>query len=154
MEQNDNLKKIDAIHRQLGEPVFRMVLQHLFDCGCKNFTDENVERAKVDIIFNSPIHSIIAPELQLEIVERSFELSRFSLWDLLLYIKLYIGIQGDDQLEFENAEIALDSWIDDFTPQKVRDAINDSHIRKKILREMVSQHIRHYTVAEVKDAVQ
>ncbi len=153
MYQNKNIEKIMAIHRRYGEVQFRMALQHLFQMGKENFSDENMTAAKETIRNNTPENAIMTADYQLQLLDCSFELSQFPAWDVLLYLKLYISIQDDDLLELEEAEQALRAWNNLGKPKKWRDAIEDPDTRNEILHEMVSQHITEYTDDEIRDAV-
>jgi hypothetical protein len=153
MYQNKNIEKIMAIHRRCGEVQFRMALQHLFQMGKENFNDENMTAAKETIQNNTPKNAIMTADYQLQLLDCSFELSQFPIWDVLLYLKLYISIQDDDLLDLEEAEQALITWTNLSKPKKWRDAIEDPDMRSEILHEMVSQHITEYTEDEIRDAV-
>lgn len=153
MYKNESLEKIIAIHRRCGDVQFRAALQHLFDMGRSNFTEENVAATKEDISKNTPQKSIMTAEFQLELIDAACELSKLSAWDVLLYIKLYIKIKGDDLLELDEAEQALSSWNDALAPQSWKATVGDSELREDILREMVEQHVTDYTMSEVRDAI-
>lgn len=153
MYQNENIEKIMAIHRRCGEVQFRMALQHLFQIGRDNFSDANMVASKEAIRSSTPKNAIMTADYQLQLLDCSFELSRFPIWDVLLYLKLYIGIQNDDLLALEEAEQALCAWNNLSKPKAWRDAIDDPDMRNDILHEMVSQHITEYTDEEIRDAV-
>jgi hypothetical protein len=153
MYQNENIEKIMAIHRRCGEVQFRMALQHLIQMGAENFSDENMVAAKETIRNNTPKNAIMTADYQLQLLDCSFELSQYPVWDVLLYLKLYISIQNDDMLDLEEAEQALCAWNNISKPKEWRDAIEDPDTRSEILHEMVSQHITEYTDEEIRDAV-
>ena len=88
MYQNENIEKIMAIHRRCGEVQFRMALQHLFQMGNENFSNENMVAAKEAIRSSTPKNAIMTADYQLQLLDCSFELSRFPIWDVLLYLKL------------------------------------------------------------------
>ena len=66
MYKNENLEKIHVIHRRLGEAKFRMAIQHLFDMGHQNFTEENVSESKEQIHRDTPENAIMTEKAKLE----------------------------------------------------------------------------------------
>lgn len=153
MYENENLKKIESIHRRCGEPQFHMAIQHLFDVGHQNFSEENVAESKEQIRRDTPKNAIMTEGFQCELLDRCLELSRLPVWDILLYVKLYLSIQGDDLLLLEEAEQALGTWHDIMAPQSWRDACADPYLRNEILREMIRRHETEYTSREIKEAI-
>lgn len=153
MYKNENLEKIQAIHRRCGEAQFRMAIQYLFDTGHQNFTEENVTESKKQIHRDTPENAIMTEGFQCELLDRCLELSRLPIWDILLYVKLYLCIQGDDLLLLEEAEQALRAWHDIMAPQSWKAACADPDLRMEILREMVRRHDTEYTKSEIREAV-
>lgn len=153
MYKNENLEKIQAIHRRCGEAQFRMAIQYLFDTGHQNFTEENVAESKKQIHRDTPENAIMTEGFQCELLDRCLELSRQPIWDILLYVKLYLCIQGDDLLLLEEAEQALRAWHDIMAPQSWKDACADPDLRIEILREMIRRHDTEYTKNEIREAV-
>ena len=154
MCKNENLKRIESIHRLCGEPQFRMAIQHLFDMGHQNFTDENVAESKKQIHKDTPKNAIMTAGFQCELLDCCLELSRLPVWDILLYVKLYLSIQGDDLLLLEEAEQALRTWRDNImAPQSWKDACADPDLRNDILHEMVRRRETEYTSREIKEAI-
>lgn len=153
MFKNEGLEKIQVIHRRCGEPQFHMAIQHLFDVGHQNFTDENMAESKEQIHKDTPQNAIMTKEFQCELLDRCLELSRLPVWDILLYVKLYLSIQGDDLLLLEEAEQALRTWHDIMAPQSWKDACADPDLRMDILREMIRRHDTGYTSREIKEAI-
>ena len=153
MYRNENLKKIEFIHRRCGEPQFHMAIQHLFDVGHQNFTEENVAESKKIICKDTPKNAIMTEGFQCELLDRCLELSRLPVWDILLYVKLYLCIQDDDLLLLEEAEQALRTWNDIMAPQSWKDACADPDLRMDILREMIHRRETDYTNREIKEAI-
>ncbi|WP_455436361.1 hypothetical protein [Hungatella hathewayi] len=153
MYKNENLENIQAIHRRCGEAQFRMAIQYLFDTGHQNFTEENVAESKKQIRRDTPENAIMTEGFQCELLDRCLELSRLPIWDILLYVKLYLCIQGDDLLLLEEAEQALRAWRDIMAPQSWKDACADPDLRIEILREMIRRHDAGYTKSEIREAV-
>ena len=153
MYKNEILEKIQAIHRRCGEPQFRMAIHYLFDTGHQNFTEENVATSKEQIRRDTPKNAILTEGFQCEMLDRCLELSRLPVWDILLYVKLYLSIQGDDLLLLDEAEQALWMWNDIMAPQSWKDACADPDLRMDILREMISRHDTEYTSREIKEAI-
>lgn len=153
MYKNENLEKIQAIHRRCGEPQFRMAIQHLFDTGHQNFTEKNVAESKEQIRRNTPKNAIMTEGFQCELLDRCLELSHLPVWDILLYVKLYLNIQGDDLLLLDEADQALRTWHDIMAPQSWKDACADPDLRMDILREMIRRRETEYTSREIKEAI-
>lgn len=97
-EKNENMLKIKAIENEYGLVLFRMGLTHLFDVGVRHMTDETVTetikhiKAKEDKDKEDGVTQVMTPEFQCEIVQCAAALSKFSIWDLFLYIKKYVTI--------------------------------------------------------------
>lgn len=153
MYKNENLEKIQAIHRRCGEPQFRMAIQHLFDTGHQNITEKNVAESKEQIRRNTPKNAIMTEGFQCELLDCCLELSCLPVWDILLYVKLYLTIQGDDLLLLEEAEQALRTWHDMMAPQSWKDACADPDLRMEILLEMIRRHETEYSSREIKEAI-
>lgn len=153
MYKNENIEKIQAIHRRCGEAQFRMAIQYLFDMGHKNFTEENVAESKEQIHRDTPKNAIITKGFQCELLNCCVELSRLPIWDILLYVKLYLCIQGDDLLLLDEAEQALQTWHDIMAPQSWKDACADPDLRIEILREMIRRRDMEYTKNEIRETV-
>lgn len=90
-------KDIDTI-RNKHDLIFRAALGSLFENGYNYYSEENtrkliqkqVEEAKEDqkkgrIMF-------VTREFNIAIIETAHELSHYSLWDLLKYVKRYVKI--------------------------------------------------------------
>lgn len=153
MYQNENLEKIEAIHRRCGEPQFHMAIQHLFDVGHQNITEESVAESKAQIHKSAPKNPILTEGFQCELLDRCLELSRLPVWDILLYVKLYLSIRGDDLLLLEEADQALRTWRDIMAPQSWKEACADPDLREEILREMVRRHETEFTISEITEAI-
>lgn len=153
MYKNENLKKIESIHRLCGEPQFRMAIQYLFDTGHQNFTEENVAASKEQIRKDTPKNAIMTEGFQCELLDRCLELSRLPIWDILLYVKLYLNIQGVDLLLLEEAEQALRTWHDIMAPQSWKDTCADPDLRMDILHEMIRRRDTEYTSREIQEAI-
>lgn len=153
MYKNDNLKKIESIHRRCGEPQFHMAIQHLFDVGHQNFSEENVAVSKKQIRRDTPKNAIMTEGFQCELLDRCLELSHLPVWDILLYVKLYLNIQGADLLLLEEADHSLRTWHDIMAPQSWKDACADPDLRIDILREMIARRETEYTNSEIREAI-
>lgn len=153
MSQNINVEKIMAIHRRHGELQFNMALQHLFDSGKLGFTEETVADAKNSIRENTPKNSFMTVDFQVELLDISYELSKFPTWDILLYVKLYISIQDDNLARLEEAERALSNWSSQSAPKSWEAAVADPDSRHDILMEMVKYHNSEYTRSEIEAAI-
>ena len=153
MYKNENFEKIKDVHRRCGEPQFRMAIQYLFDTGHQNFTVENVAASKKQIHKDTPKNAIMTEVFQCELLDRCLELSRLPVWDILLYVKLYLCIQGDDLLLLDAAEQALRTWHDSMAPQSWKDACADPDLHMEILHEMISRRETEYTNRKIKEAI-
>lgn len=84
--------EIQKIENKYGLARFRMALVHLFDVGYKHITDESVEKAKQQIMQEAEPDtsggiSIMTPAFQCQLLDITLELTRFSLSELLAYVK-------------------------------------------------------------------
>lgn len=154
MCKNENIEKIQAIRRRCGETQFRMAIQHLFDVGHENFTEKNVAEAKVAVHRDTPENAILTEDFQCELLDCCLELSRLPVWDILLYVKLYLSMDGDNLLLLEEAEQALSGWNGILAPQTWKAAVAEPDLRQEILQEMVREHhATEYTAAEINAAI-
>lgn len=153
MYPNESIHKIMAVYRRCGEAQFRMALQYLLDTGKNQFTANYVAAAKAAIRKSTPKNAILTAGYQEELVDISCELSQLPLWDILLFVKLYIHIQNDDLLQLEEADAALSSWHDLMAPKAWTKAVADPDLREEILRAMVEKHDPEYTSTEIQNAI-
>lgn len=73
---------------------FRMALSHLLDVGYRHITSEDVEEAKAAILAEKTEGvPVMTPEFQCGLLDLALELTQFSLWELLSYVKtdLFMG---------------------------------------------------------------
>lgn len=75
---------------------FRIALAHLFDVGCQNITPEAIKEMKVDILNAKQEQEgipVMTAEFKCQLLDIALELTEFSLWELLSYVKtdLHIG---------------------------------------------------------------
>lgn len=150
----DHLERIGKCRRRCGEAEFRMALQFLMDTGKDNFTLENAAATKASILKNTPANAIMTADYQMELLDIAWALSKFPTWDVLLYVKLYLGIKGDDLPELEEAERSLSGWSDLMAPRSWKDAVAEPDLRGEILRRMVEGHqSAEYTRHEIEEAI-
>lgn len=86
--------EIAAIRDKTGDPAFRMALSHLFDIGFRNITEESIVECKEMIIATEETGTpIMTKEFQCRLLDVALELTRFSIWDLLYFVRtqVYIG---------------------------------------------------------------
>lgn len=93
-----NKNGIKQIEDEHGTTYFGMALSHLFDDGHKHITPEYVKNIKAVIMAKATEKTgggtpIMTPEFQCYLLDICLELTRFSIWDLLAYVKnhLYMG---------------------------------------------------------------
>lgn len=153
MCKQENLKKIRDLLRCCGETEFRAAVQHLFDTGNQNFSDDNVNETKVEIQKNTKPNAIMTADFQCALLDCCLALSKLPDWDVLLYVKLYMSIDGDDTLLQEEAERAVRSWRSELGPQTGRDACAGPELCSEIVQELVDQHTDHFSSEEIKAAV-
>ena len=93
-----SLHGIRAVEDKYGLPLFRMALTHLIDVGVRNFSSEAVDntlkqieeqRAKEKQEGAKPAMST---EFQCAIIRCSAELSEFSIWEIITYIKKFVHV--------------------------------------------------------------
>lgn len=153
MYRNENLEKIMGLHRRCGDVQFRMAIQHLVDKGWEQFTEETVAETKKMIHESQTKTPILTPEFQCSLLDCAYELSRFHTWDVLLYVKLYLGMKNDDIASLDEAEQALCTYNSIGAPEAWKIALADPHLRDEIVRNMVRDHRTEYTPAEIKEAI-
>lgn len=89
-----NGNEIDAIRNTHGDPVFRMGLAHLLDVGVRHITVETVAETKAGIMAEVEEGTpIMTKAFKCMLLDIALELTQFSIWDLLYYVKheVYIG---------------------------------------------------------------
>ena len=151
---SDHLERIGKCHRRYGEAEFRMALQLLMDTGKDNFNLENAAATKSSIQKNTPKNAVMTAGYQIELLDIAWALSKYPTWDLLLYVKLYLGMKGDDLLQLAEAEQTLNGWRGLLAPQSWKDAATDPDLRGEILHKMVERHQpEEYTKHEVEEAI-
>ena len=100
IELSRKLNEIRMIEDKYGLLLFRTGLTHLIEVGTRHFTDENIEECFQQIQREEETDkaanriSIMTPEFKCEIVRCAAELSKFSTWDLIAYIKEYVVVDG------------------------------------------------------------
>lgn len=93
MQLKGKMSEIRAIEDKYGLMIFRMGLTHLIDVGVRNVTDEYVSESITQIEMQGKadeengITPIMTSEFQCSIVRCSAELAKFSIWELISYIK-------------------------------------------------------------------
>lgn len=153
MNKIETLQKAAEIRKRCPEVQFRMAVQHLFEVGRQNFDEAGVEETKANIRKENPSTPIMTAEFQCKLLDLSLELSKLPFWDVLLYVKLYLGIEGDDTLLLEAAEQALHLWQKELAPQSWKDACENPDTREEILRELIRRRQGGYTRAEINAAI-
>lgn len=148
------MAQINAIYNLNGHLAFNMALQVLFDNGVKTFTAAFIAREKKIIRKETPSNSVLSASFKCGLLDIAYELSHFKLSDILLYIKLYLWIQGDDLVQLEAADYALSSFCAAALSKEHKKAVEDPEMRKEILRLMVKNHQASFTDQEVRTAIQ
>ena len=89
----ESKKKIEKV-RRTSEPMFRMAISHLMDCGIKHFTYENIERTCVEIMQEDDSKSFMTNEFKCDLVRMTGELAKVDHIHLLAYIsrEMYYGL--------------------------------------------------------------
>lgn len=149
-----HVEMIGECRRWCGEAEFRMALQLLMDTGRDNFTLENAAATKESIRKNTPENAIMTVDYQIELLDIAWTLSKYPVWDLLLYVKLYLAIKDDDLLQLEEAERALNGWSGLLVPQPWKDAVAAPDLHWEIVRKMAERHQpAEYTKHEIEEAI-
>lgn len=147
------MKQIQDMRRHTSETLFHAAVQHLFDNGHQNFDEEHVAEAKDKIKKTTKPNSILTADFQCELLDCCLALSKLPVWDVLLYVKLYMNMDGCDMLIHEEAERALRTRRTEFEPQAWRDAYDDPELRSEMVQELVDRHTDHFSNEEIKAAV-
>lgn len=87
--------EIKKLEDKFGTVYFRMGLTHLFDCGCRNMTADNISISKSQIMEDAAARTdgeipVMSPEFQCYLLDVALELAQYSIWDLLAYVKTYV----------------------------------------------------------------
>ena len=91
--KNHHGNEIDTIRNERGDRVFRMALAHLFDVGMLHVTEKNVENTKKSIMAEEETgFPIMTKAFKCELLDIALELTQFSLWDILYYVKHEVHI--------------------------------------------------------------
>lgn len=105
MVERETLDKIQSVENKYGLILFRTGLTHLIDVGARHMDDENVaeciaqiEAAAAEEKANN-VHAIMTPAFRMDIVRCAAELAKFSIWELIAYIKAYVAvdIEGEEE---------------------------------------------------------
>lgn len=154
MFKNETLDKIAEIHCRIGDPLFRMALQCLLENGQRNFTPKDVSNYENSLQSGISGNPILTLDFQRKLLACACELSQFSLWDVLLYVKLHVSIRGDNAVQLMEADQTLSMWNAYQSPEEWQAALADPDSRMDILREMVMRHDSGYSMAEIRNAIQ
>ena len=96
-DMEENIKAIANIENKYGLVLFRMGLTYLVDVGHRTLDAPYVEESIRQILPEGEankakgVTSVMTPEFQCNIVRCAAELSDFSIWTLLNYIKKYVN---------------------------------------------------------------
>ena len=92
--EKPHFPELEAIMNRCGQQGFGMVLTHLFDVGYSNVDAALVAAAKQSIAEEKPDRaSILAPRFQHALWDTALELTQFSIWTLLRFVKDRFFIQ-------------------------------------------------------------
>lgn len=98
MADKVKITEIRAKEDKYGLMVFRMALSHVIDVGHRNFSEENVTAAieqikkQGDEDASNGVIKVMTPDFECAIVYCAAELAKFSIWDLLSYIKKHVTV--------------------------------------------------------------
>ena len=84
-----NVLTIGAIEEKYGTIIFRMGIGYLIEKGqafCKEITEENIDGVEGN--------ALMSKEFAQEIIRCGVELANCEIWDVLGYIKEFVGIDG------------------------------------------------------------
>lgn len=83
--------QIYDIENRYGTLAFRAALSYLIDIGWQHVTAESAKEEKEQIMLEEEKEGvIISKAFQCAIVDIAVELTGFSIWDLLRYVKKYL----------------------------------------------------------------
>ncbi|MDR1702580.1 MAG: hypothetical protein LBR56_07375 [Sporomusaceae bacterium] len=97
-KMKEKMLEIQKLEDKYGLILFRMGLTHLFDCGHRHITEENVEESIEQIIAEGEMNkangvtSVMTPQFQCGILRCAYDLSKFSILELFAYIKKHFII--------------------------------------------------------------
>jgi len=89
--------KIRELYKKYSETTFRMALDHLFDIGIVNFSkrsEQDIENICRKSLSETPNNSLISGKARADIIRCAYELSKFSVWDILKFVQTDLKIDG------------------------------------------------------------
>lgn len=115
------LSEIQKIRDQHQEPLFRMALYHLIDKGRDHFDDEMVAAAKAAVreqdeaITDAGKTSFMTVAFQDAVIDCAAALAKFSITDILRFVKHYVYFEGDEKLALRCKNCGKEIFDDSFT---------------------------------------
>lgn len=107
----DNLVVIRKMARS-NTVVFNMAVTHLFSCGVENFTEEAYAAAiktveeKHKEAKEKGTHLFMSLEFEKTLLDMAYQLSKYPLFDIFLYIKKDMEIHDPEAVKADEEDIA------------------------------------------------
>lgn len=87
-------KELKIIQEEYGEDIFRLAITHLIHVGIEQFSKEDIDVLCERVLRESPDNAIMTGDYQVSILRCAHEICRFSVDDLLRYVKTDVSMAG------------------------------------------------------------
>ncbi len=87
-------KELKIIQEKYGEDIFRLAITHLIHVGIEQFSKEDIDELCERALRESPDNAIMTGEYQVNILRCAHEICRFSVDDLLKFVKTDVSMAG------------------------------------------------------------
>ena len=87
-------KELKIIQEEYGEDIFRLAITHLIHVGIEQFSKEDIDVLCERALRESPDNAIMTGEYQANILRCAHEICRFSVDDLLKFVKTDVSMAG------------------------------------------------------------
>jgi len=87
-------KKLKKIQEKYGEDIFRLAITHLIYVGIEHFSKMDIDALCEKARRDTPDNSIMTGEFQADILRCAHEVCKYSVDDLLRYVKTDVSMAG------------------------------------------------------------
>ena len=87
-------KELKIIQEKYGEDIFRLAITHLIHMGIEHFSKEDIDVLCERALHESPDNAIMTGGYQVNILRCAHEICRFSVEDLLKFVKTDVNMAG------------------------------------------------------------
>lgn len=87
-------KELKEIQEKYGEDIFRLAITHLIHVGIEQFSKKDIDVLCERALHESPDNAIMTGGYQVNILRCAHEICRFSIDDLLKFVKTDVSMAG------------------------------------------------------------